>query len=160
MTLPAIQPLLRHHGVPFQVLEHDAVYTAPEAAQIRGTPLEMGGKALVMKVHKLGFAVLAVRGCDALENKAFRKHLGVQRYRFASRDELRELTGLTPGCVPPFGRPIFDLPLFVDAALAANTEIVFSGGSHTVSIRMATRDWITAAQPADIWAFTKAAARR
>jgi len=49
--------------------------------------------------------------------------------RFASREELLELTGLVPGSVPPFGRPILPFPLYVDTGIAANDRIAFNAGS-------------------------------
>lgn len=39
--------LLERHGVEFDVLRHEPVYTSEEAARIRGTPLASGAKALV-----------------------------------------------------------------------------------------------------------------
>lgn len=148
---------LEAHSVPFERLEHPAATTAEEAAALRGTDLSIGGKAIVMKADKRGFCVLALRGSDTIDNRAFRKHLGVRRYRFATRDELDELTGLTPGCIPPFGRPIFELPLFADAALLANERIAFTPGTHHASLVMAVADWRVVAQPEDCWAFAKPA---
>jgi prolyl-tRNA editing enzyme YbaK/EbsC (Cys-tRNA(Pro) deacylase) len=148
-----VDALLR--GVPHHVLDHVATHTAEDAARARGTSIQEGGKALVMKVKGMGFVVLALRGSDVLDNKLFRRHLGVQRFRFASRDELMALTGLVPGCVPPLGRPVFDLPLFVDAALADSPRLAFTTGFHTRSIRMSTADWLFVAKPDDTWSFAK-----
>jgi prolyl-tRNA editing enzyme YbaK/EbsC (Cys-tRNA(Pro) deacylase) len=61
--------------------------------------------------------------------------------RFATPEELRALTGLVPGCVPPFGRPILDLPLYVDESVLANDRIAFNAGLLTESFIMATADW-------------------
>mgnify|MGYP000300419624 CR=1 FL=1 len=118
-----LEQLLAGHVV--ERCEHRPILSATEAAEVRGTPLEQGGKALVMKLGKQ-FAVVAVGGDARLVGRAVRRHLGVQRYRFASPDELLELTGLRPGCVPPFGRPVFELPLYVDAALARQPRIAFT----------------------------------
>ena len=71
----------------------------------------------------------------------------MSRLRFATPEELAALTGLTPGCVPPFGRPIFELDLYVDAALAAQDEIAFTAGDHGCSIIMPTAAWLDAARP-------------
>lgn len=148
---------LDRHGLPYERLEHPAATSAEQAAALRGTDLSIGGKAIVMKLDKRGFCVLALRGSDSIDNRAFRKHLGVRRYRFATRDELAELTGLVPGCIPPFGRPIFDLPLFADAALLANARIAFTPGTHDASLVMALADWQRAARPDDSWAFARSA---
>ncbi len=34
-----VENLLKEHGIAFQVLRHEPVYTSEEAARIRGTPL-------------------------------------------------------------------------------------------------------------------------
>jgi prolyl-tRNA editing enzyme YbaK/EbsC (Cys-tRNA(Pro) deacylase) len=152
----AILERLHAAGAEFEELAHAEARSAEEAARVRGTPLQIGGKSLVMKLDRgIGFAVLVLGGDHRLDNRALRRHLGLRRYRFASRSELAALTGLTPGCVPPFGRPIFDLPLFVDAATAAREEIVFSLATHTRSVHMATASWLAAADPADVFSFAE-----
>lgn len=112
----------------------------------------MGGKSLVFKLQT-GFALFVLSGARRTDNRLLRKHLGIQRLRFARLEELTALTSLTPGCVPPFGRPIFDLPLYVDAATVAQDEIAFSLASHTSSVRMRTADWLAIADPTDIYTF-------
>ncbi len=56
-------------------------------------------------------------------------------------EELLELTACVPGCVPPFGRPVLDLPLLVDASVLRNDRIAFNAGSLTDSVIMARADW-------------------
>lgn len=148
--------LLVDAGVPWERLEHEHAATAEAAAAMRKTPLHIGGKSLLMKLDRgIGLALLVVPGSRRVDNRALRQHLGLRRYRFATREELLALTGLTPGCVPPFGRPVFDAPLYVDARLAAESEVAFSLGRHTASARMATRDWLAAARPTDIFDFSQ-----
>ena len=43
---------LREAGVAFEMLEHAPVRTSAEAAKVRGTPLEAGAKALVVRADK------------------------------------------------------------------------------------------------------------
>jgi Ala-tRNA(Pro) deacylase len=148
-----ISALLDARKTRYLRLEHAPSKSAIEASKHRGTPLQMGGKTLVMKTDRLGFVVLALRGSDTVHNRAFRSHLNLRRYRFATRDELDALTGLSPGCIPPFGRPVFDMPLYVDTHLAAREEIAFTAGSHTLSFTLTTRDWLTAANPTEIFTF-------
>ena len=61
-----------------------------------------------------------------------------------------DLTGLVPGSVPPFGRPILDLELVVDESVLANERIAFNAGSLTESVIMATEDWREIARPVSI----------
>lgn len=146
--------LLAASGRPFTVLEHPAAVSARDAAAARGTPLAIGGKSLVMKVDGVGLCVLVVGSDRRLDGKALRRALGVQRYRFASAEELGGLTGLTAGEVPPFGRPLFEAPLYVGDDLLARPEIAFAAASRTRSVRMATADWRAAARPVVLPCFT------
>jgi prolyl-tRNA editing enzyme YbaK/EbsC (Cys-tRNA(Pro) deacylase) len=71
-----------------------------------------------------------------------RKHFSAKRVRFATADELRELTGLVPGSLPPFGEPILPLDLFADSSLGVRYDrIAFNAGSLTDSIVMSAADW-------------------
>ena len=60
--------------------------------------------------------------------------------RFATADELMDLTGLVPGSVPPFGEPVLPFPLFVDESIEANDRIAFNAGSLTDSVVLSTVD--------------------
>jgi prolyl-tRNA editing enzyme YbaK/EbsC (Cys-tRNA(Pro) deacylase) len=133
-------------SVPHERVEHAAITSAAHAAEVRGTPARIGGKALVMKL-KQAFAVLAVPGDGRIDGKVLRRGLGVQRYRYATPDELFALTGLAPGSVPPLGRPLFDLPLYVDAALADQDRIAFTLGVPTSSAVLAMTDYMALARP-------------
>lgn len=155
-----IETLLREAGVPWETLEHPQGVTAVDLARARGTPLAIGGKSIVMKVDGRGFVMLAVRACDTIDNHAFRKHLGARRYRFATREELTALTGLSPGTIPPFGRPVFDLPLFADAALADGERVAFTPGLATVTLSTTASGWRLAAKPEAVFAFAKGDATR
>lgn len=143
-------------AVPHRVIDHPPASDSASAASARGTPLEIGGKSLVMKLDRgIGFAVLVVGGDRRIDNAALRRHLRVRRYRFATEAELQQITGLQPGCVPPFGRPVFDVPLFVDTDTASRPRIAFSLASHTRSVEMATADWLAVAKPDQVFPFTK-----
>ena len=159
MTLGAnsrLLALLAASGRPHTVLDHPDAGTAQEAAAARGTPLAIGGKSLVMKADKLGFVVLVVGSDRRIDGRLLRHALRVQRYRFATADELLALTGLPPGAVPPFGRPLFDAALVVGEDIAARPEIAFAAASRTRSVRMATADWRAVAEPTVVSAFTVA----
>lgn len=136
------------------VLDHPAAFSAEEAAAARGTPLEIGGKSLVLKIGKSGFAMFVVSGARRTSNKHIRHGLGIQRLRFARREELASLTGLSPGCIPPFGRPVFELPLYVDAHTLELPRIAFSLGSHERSVVMKTADWARVARPDRVFDFS------
>lgn len=131
--------------MPFNVLRHAPVFTSEEAAAIRGTPLASGAKALVVKAGER-FAMLVVPADRKLDSKKARTSLGVKSLRFASKDEVQELTGLQPGSIPPFGS-LFRLPTYCDPALSENASINFNAGEHAISISMTYADWVAVENP-------------
>jgi Ala-tRNA(Pro) deacylase len=135
---------LRTNGATFRVLTHDPVRTSAEAAQVRGTPLEQGAKALVC--HADDHTVLIVLPADRrLDSRAFKRERGVKNLRMISADELHALTGLEPGAVPPFGA-LFGLPTFVDARLLDQPQLAFNAGSRTTSLILVTADYARLAE--------------
>ena len=140
-----IQELLRDHDVTFTFIEHAPVKTSQEAAAVRGTPLHEGAKALVFAADET--TVLAVVPADKrVGTRAFKRAFGIKNLRMLTPEELRELTGLPVGAVPPFGS-VLDLPTYVDNGLLENERISFNAGSQTASIVMACRDYIAVEQP-------------
>ena len=89
-------------------------------------------------------------------SRLIRKRQGAQRFRFASAEELEKLTGLVPGCVPPFGRPILPLELYVDTSILQNDRIAFNAGSLTDSIIMRVEDYLRLVNPKEVFEFSAA----
>lgn len=131
---------LREAGVPFHIFEHAPVRTSEEAAQVRGTPLEEGAKALVVRADDR-FVHLVLPAHLRTDNARLRALLGTRKVRFATAEELAELTGCPPGAVPPFGN-LFGLPVLVDEALLVAGRIAFNAGSNAVSITMRGEDFV------------------
>ena len=131
--------------IEFTLTEHRPVYSSAEAADVRGTSLHSGAKALIVKSDR-GYSMLVMPADLALDSSATRKHFRSKRLRFASKDELLELTGLTPGSVPPFGS-LFVLPTICDERLEENGEINFNAGDQSRSIRMSYRDYVAFEKP-------------
>lgn len=157
-TAERLLDLLRASGRPFEVLDHEPARSAEEAAERRGTALSVGAKSVVMRIDKLGFVVLVVGSDRRIEGRALRQALGVQRYRFATPEELFALAGLISGEVPAFGTPLFEATLVVGEDFEARQELVFAAGSMIRSVRMGMADWRVVACPRVVAPFTVAAA--
>ena len=140
-----VESLLTQHGVVFQVLRHEPVYTSEEAARVRGTPLQSGAKALICKGDET--MVMFVLPADRkLDSQAVRRSRGWRKLRFASREEVLQLTGLTPGSIPPFGS-LFGLPTYCDQRLGENEVINFNAGDHSISVSMRYADYLQVEKP-------------
>lgn len=140
-------------GVSFHVLTHTPVFTSEEAAAVRGTPLSSGAKALILNLD--GKASLFVLPADRrLDSRGLRAATRTRSLRFATADEVLELTGLKPGSIPPFGS-LFGLATYCDPALAANETINFNAGDHSISISLTYAAFIAAESP-QLLAFSQA----
>ena len=140
-----VEALLKQHGVAFEVLRHEPVYTSEEAARARGTPLASGAKALVCKGGD-EFVMFVLPADRKLASKAVRRARGWRSLRFANREEVAELTGLAPGSIPPFGS-LFGLPTLCDERLGENERINFNAGAHTISVSLRFADYVQAEKP-------------
>ena len=140
-----IEELLHARGVAFEVLRHKPVYTSEEAAEVRGTPLASGAKALVCKADDR-FVMFVLPADRKLASKEVRRARRLRKLRFANREEVTGLTGLEPGSIPPFGS-LFGLPTLCDKRLGENETINFNAGDHGISVSMRYEDYVRAESP-------------
>ncbi|MEM1071049.1 MAG: YbaK/EbsC family protein [Planctomycetota bacterium] len=144
-VLEEIKQRLDEHSAAYDVLQHEPVFTSEEAAEVRGTPLSSGAKALVCKCDQE--MVLFVMPADRrLAGKVVRRLYGWKKLRFATREEVDQLTGLKPGSIPPFGS-LFGLSTYCDERLSENETINFNAGRHEISISMTYEDYVRVEQP-------------
>jgi Ala-tRNA(Pro) deacylase len=150
----ALHEFLKAEKVSYRIVTHPPTLTSEDSAKARTESLEVGGKALVMKVGN-NFQLFVLSAAKRLDSAAAKKHFGVGKIRFATPEELLELTGLVPGAVPPFGRPILQLDLHVDTGLTKNSVVAFNAGLLTESFVLAMDDYLRVAKPT-VFAFAKA----
>ena len=151
-TLEKIRTLLTENNIEFREVHHEPTFTSEESARARGEDVRIGGKAILMKVGD-SFKLFILSASLKVNSKAIKTRFGAKKSRFASKEELADLTGLVPGCVPPFGRPIFDFDLYVDQSITENEKIAFNAGSLTDSIVMRVKDYLRVAN-AEVFEFS------
>ena len=144
--LEKIRGFLSENGVDFRELHHEVTKTSEESAKARGESIEIGGKALILKVDD-AFGIFVLSASKQLDSTKLKLAMNAKKTRFATPEELMEMTGLVPGSVPPFGEPILALPLFVDESIVQNKKIAFNAGSLTDSIIFSTEDYLRLAKP-------------
>jgi len=144
---------LDENGLTYKSLHHEVTLTSEESARVRGEDISIGGKALLLKYDK-SFALFVLSSAKKLDSNAIKKHFGAKKLRFASKEELMEMTGLVPGSVPPFGRPLLDFDLYLDTSIVENERIAFNAGSLTDSVIMQVEDYLKIA-PHEVLHFSK-----
>ena len=136
---------LEEKGCYYQAFKHQPVSTSQESAEIRGTSLDQGAKALIVEVDKR--PVMAVlSAASKMDTEMLAKLAKGKKTKLMGADKAEELTGLEIGAILPFGS-LLGLPTFVDEGLGKNKEIVFNAGEKTRSVKMSWVDYLTAESP-------------
>jgi len=140
-----ILDLLKENNCWYETFEHQPVRTSEEAAKTRpGYTLHQGAKAMIVKAKggaQTRFVMLVLPADLRFDNSRMRALLNARDIRFASEDEVSELTGgVQPGAVPPFGN-LFQLAVIADPEVFANEKIVFNAGDRRFSVAMMAEDY-------------------
>lgn len=141
-TLKKIISLLDKESINFTHLEHETIPpNSIGASKIRGTKLEEGAKALVMKTKEGEFFQVVVPAHRKAALKNIKKFLDVKNVSLASPDEVLHLSDCIVGSVPPFGS-LWQIPVYVDSKLLTHEIVVFSAGTLKDSIKISPKDLV------------------
>jgi Ala-tRNA(Pro) deacylase len=90
-------------GIAHPTITHPPVFTVEEAKRLRGAISGGHTKNLFLKDKRDAvFLVVAIEHA-AIDLKTLHRRLGAARFSFGPADLLRELMGVEPGAVTPFG---------------------------------------------------------
>jgi Ala-tRNA(Pro) deacylase len=90
-------------GIPHQTATHPPLYTVEESQALRGTIPGGHTKNLFLKDKKGAIFLVVLREDAQIDLKTLHHRLQAARFSFGSADLLRELLGVEPGSVTPFG---------------------------------------------------------
>jgi len=140
-----IKKLLDENGITYRLFEHEPVFTSEQAAKVRNTKMCQGAKAIIFKADDNPLLVV-VPGDRRVDSKVFKKLYHIKDLRLLTADEVKELTGLEIGAIPPFGSQM-SLKTYCDQKVFENEEVVFNAGAHTKSIKMKSKDFLNLVKP-------------
>jgi Ala-tRNA(Pro) deacylase len=152
-VLDRIRTMLANAGIEYREVHHEPTLTSEDSARARGEELRIGGKALLLKVND-EFRLFVLSAAKQLDSGAIKQRFAAKKTRFASAEELLELTGLVPGSIPPFGKPLLPFDLYIDNSILENEKIAFNAGSLTDSVIMTVSDYRRLASP-EVFLFSK-----
>ncbi len=144
--LSKLHEFLDANGVQYQVVTHRQAFTAQEVAatehvsgkEVAKVVMLRSGSEFLMSVLPAPYLV----DLDRAERVTGKPHLVL-----ATEAEFK---GLFPQCeagaMPPFGN-LYNLPVYVDAALTHDEYIIFNAGTHTQTVRMKYADFARLVQP-------------
>lgn len=144
-VLEKIKNLLDQANVEYKELEHDPVYTSKDAAEIRDEDVSNGAKALVLIGDKSP-VLTVVPGDKKVDFKKVKSYLEIDDLRMATPEEVKEITTLEIGAIPPVGKAL-GLSSYFDNSFLLKDKVAFNAGDHCTSIIMSAEDLIKVEQP-------------
>ncbi len=159
-TLTKIISLLDSLQIKYTLSEHAPVTTSEEAAQVRGTHTGTGAKAMVIKTGQppnlslSPYYLLVLPGNKKIDWKKIKILLNTKDVSLISEEELKTVTGIERGGVPPFGN-LLNLTTIFDVEIEKIGSLNFNAGSRTHTISMDSKDLVKAVSPELIANITK-----
>lgn len=133
---PRVKECLDRCGIAHKVFECDPAFADTALfCDHYGFAPDMTANCIIAasKTDPVKYACCVVLATSKLDvNKKVCQLLGVKKASFASADQTLQLTEMQIGGVTPFGMP--DIPIYLDAAIMANGEIVLGGGNRSTKI--------------------------
>jgi Ala-tRNA(Pro) deacylase len=137
---------LEQNHARYSVIPHRTAYTAQEEAAAAHVPGAAWAKSVVCIADDELILAVVPAPCS-VDLDRLRRTIDVDSVRLALEAEFSPVyQHCEPGAMPPFGS-LFGQRVVVDAALARDPEIVFSGGSHRDAIRMSYREFERLTRP-------------
>jgi Ala-tRNA(Pro) deacylase len=144
-VLDSIKKILDENKIQYKCWTHLPVHTSEEAAKIRGTSLESGAKALVLRSEGK-FLMVVIAGDKKMDMKKVKQAIKSSRLSLATPEEVLHVTNCEIGSVPPFGN-LFSIPVYLDRSLLRSPIINFNAGRHDTSIAMSVDDFRKVVKP-------------
>ena len=144
--LTRLREFLESQKVPYSVHSHPQAFTALEIAALQHVKGRQLVKVVMVKTGA-GFVMLALPADHRVEFAKLRAALGRDDLRLAEEAEFRDLfPECEVGAMPPFGT-LYGVPVYLDRTLRSEEDIVFNAGTHTLTARMALRDYLALVEP-------------
>lgn len=144
--IEAVTSFLERRGVPYEVVEHDATYSAVAEARAAAADPEAMAKTVALHDHD-GYRLAVVPATERLDVRRARELLAASHHlRLATEQELeRDFPAFEVGAMPPFGtKPLAEV---IDVRLLAHDRIVCGGGDHRRSVRIDPVDLLRITEP-------------
>lgn len=141
---------LDESGVAYKEVRHDPVFTSEEAAAKRGSKLDEGAKALLFWADENAVQIV-IQGDKKVDKDKFKELFSIKKLKMVSADEVKDISSVEPGAVPPFGNLFIPpIPVYCNKNFMNNAEhdmMEFNAGDHSISIRMKKQDWQNLVKP-------------
>ena len=141
-----LESYFKENSVEYEVMTHEETFTMQEVAAALHVSGNQVAKVVMVKADGK-MVMLVVSSPDRLDFAKAGSLLSAKKVRLAKE---AEFTDLFPDCevggMPPFGN-LYEVPVYINKALAEEEDILFRVGTHTEVMKIAYRDFARLVQP-------------
>lgn len=147
MALKAeVKDFMDKSGVSYEAISHPQVFSTVEEAKALGIDADAILKNLIIKIKDTEiFAIIP--GGHRIDMYKVRHLAGSKHARLISEEEMaKDYPGYEIGAVPPLGE-LFGVKVYLEKQLIPHDVVIFSGGTHTDSVKMKCQDFVSLVKP-------------
>ena len=145
---------LKSKDVEFTHRFHEPTPTSEDAARVRGTGLETGAKALILRGKTSNKNFMFVIPAHLKLDMASVKEILGEGAEFEDRDLIKQKYNLIVGGVHPFGE-LLDIPTYYDEKLFANQVVNFNSGDQRDSVELSIENFKKLIKAENVKSFSK-----
>ncbi|TBW58770.1 YbaK/EbsC family protein [Marinobacter halodurans] len=146
MPVQQLKEFLEAKAVPYDCLTHPPAFTAQELAHHAHVCGDEVVKTVIVELDGK-MAMLVMPATWRIRWDRLTYVLDTDFVQLADEDEFKDrFEHCEVGAMPPFGN-LYGMSVYCSESLTGQDHLVFAAGSHTESIRMATRDFLRLANP-------------
>jgi Ala-tRNA(Pro) deacylase len=132
-------------GIAHHTVRHPPLFTVEQSQALRGTIPGGHTKNLFLKDKKDAVFLVVAPEDARVDLKTLHHKLGAARFSFGSADLMRELLGVDPGAVTPFGvmnDTALRLNVVLDAGMMENAVLNYHPLANTMTTSIARDDLV------------------
>lgn len=146
LIVDKILKLLTDNNLAFRLEEHEPTPTSEDSAKVRGTSMQEGRKAMILKGRKSSKRIMIViQSSNKIDMKKVKLYFK-EDFEFEKPEVILQDFGIEIGGIPPLGN-VLGLETYFDKQNLEEKTAAFNCGLKTKSIIMSIDDLIKAVNP-------------
>ena len=137
--------MLSNHKIKYKIYEHPPLYTVEESKKLRGKIKGIHTKNLFLKNKKNKFFLFSCQESTIVDLKQLTKALNLGNISFARDLYLKNILGVEPGSVTPFGLindQNNEIKFFLDRKILYHNKVNFHPLVNTSTVSLDIKDFL------------------
>ena len=137
--------MLSKHNIKYNVYEHSSLHTVEESKKLRGKIEGIHTKNLFLKNKKNNFFLFSCQESTIVDLKQLKKTLNLGNISFARDLYLKNILGVKPGSVTPFGLindQNNETKFFLDKKILYHKKVNFHPLVNTSTVSLDIKDFL------------------